>query len=202
MKLSNARIHRVALLLLVGLTGCQCGPAATEPGPFCFEVPDFEPTLRGAVTQRTVTFFNDGDAPLRLVGLEVTPPTAFSLVGDSAQDVPAHGTATVDVKFAPTRFGPHAATLRFRLAAEGHQLAATLEADCIGPAQSVEPTQLDLGTFELYPGQTVEASAMLTVRNPGQGHRQGPPSCGRSTRHRTRCASSPPGRRRSTTPWW
>lgn len=162
-------MRRVALLLLVGLTGCQCGPAATEPGPFRFEVPDFEPTLRGAVTQRTVTFFNDGDAPLRLVGLEVTPRTAFSLVGDSAQDVPAHGAATVDVRFAPTAFGLHVATLRFSLAAEGHQLAAPLSAECIGPVLSVEPTSVDLGTLELYPGQTVEASAMLMVRNPGQG---------------------------------
>lgn len=159
----------VAFLLLVGLAGCQCGPVATEPGPFRFEVPDFEPTLRGAVTQRTVTFFNDGDTPLRLVGLEVTPHTAFSLVGDSALDVPAGGTATVDVKFAPTSFGAHVATLRFRLAADGQPLAAPLSAECIGPVLSVEPTSIDLGTLELYPGQTVEASAMLTLRNPGQG---------------------------------
>lgn len=162
-------MRRAALLFVVSLAGCECQPPAVSPGPFRFDAPAFEPTLRGAVTRQTVTFFNDGDVALRLVGLEVTPHTAFSLIGDGGLDVPAHGTASVDVRFEPLQFGEHEASLRFLLAPGGQSVSARLRATCIGPSLSVEPTVLDLGTLSLATGGRVETSALLTVRNPGQG---------------------------------
>lgn len=158
----------LAVVALLGLTGCRCGPTSPVAGArLVVRLEPFDSALRGQAVDRPLRFLNPGASPVRVSALEVRGAEAFALLGPNALDVPAGGQQTVVVRFSPAQLGAHAGTLHFLRGDTGQPDVVRLDALAVGPAVQLDPSLVDLGTHELYGGRKVSASAVLTLRNLG-----------------------------------
>ncbi len=131
---------------------------------FAFEA-DFGAVLRGDAVEHVGTFTNTTARPITVSDLVVAGPH-FTRVDSPTLTVPASGEATLRVRYAPTTFGVHQATLSFTSEGAPFDLAP-LRGTAIGPSLALTPSRLDLGTLELYAGVPATAAATLTAKNVG-----------------------------------
>ena len=113
-----------------------------------------------------IVLVNTGNASLNITGISVTGSNSsdFTQTNNCGSSLPAAGSCTVNVTFAPTAAGSRTATLSVANSASGGPLSATLVGVGLGPISNLNPRSL---TYASQAVGTTSNSQIVNLTNVG-----------------------------------